>query len=94
MAPARKTGILLFALTFLVGQLSLSLHDHDLHAHEDGKQCQICLHSSGLDKAIADSANIHAFAAFEIYTFVLTGCSTQPAFFHFNQRAPPFKTLI
>lgn len=43
--PLKKPYMaLLPALLLAIGQWAMVLHEYDLHAHESGTNCQLCLH--------------------------------------------------
>lgn len=52
MLPGKPYLAPLLALVLTISQWALVLHEYDLHAHESGVDCQLCLHAHSGKAAI------------------------------------------
>jgi len=90
-ARSRQHQLILVFLLFLVGQLMLTLHSHDLSLHSvDTEECAVCLVTTSDDPAPAIEA-AELFVPTE-NTQVLPAFSrraSQPQLTLFQPRAPP-----
>jgi hypothetical protein len=83
--------LLLALLLFLVGQLTLALHSHDLSLHSaDAGECVVCLIGSANDHAVISDLPITSLAVQRcdpplLCAGVLFSCFTK----HYYSRGPP-----
>ncbi len=86
----RRTLPTLLSALLLLSQLLLALHHVDLDAHSDGRQCDICFISHGLDHSVASSVISLPVVVQELPVFwVLLPAIRYSTPLAYRPRAPP-----